>query len=123
MSDEIKEMLNKCVGAVEANTFESMCLWQGHNGTWVSATSGRLTTVGHIDDMPVCISLLVNIVNGSPILFYYPTSIMVDYRLIDAWLNMNMPDTAKDEDGRVLKTDAMNFHIVTPPIELENDAA
>lgn len=116
--DEHKDLIKDCIGAVEANEFETMCLWEKFNartdGVWESATGGSLAVVGWIEEMPVCISLLVHTINGHPILFYHATSQLVDYEMVNKWLDENMPDIAKNKNGRLNKTDAMNFNNVFP---------
>lgn len=114
MSDkEMVEFLGGVVGAVEATSFERLCLWQERDKTkpWVQGLSGFLERVGEINDLPVCISLQVDEVDGHRLLFYNATSRAVDHDQIKTWLHANLPDTAK-RDGRVNRVDAMNFHNV-----------
>jgi hypothetical protein len=104
--------LNRIIsGIVEANSFETMCLWQRwkDNGkSWVSTGHGYGPKVGTYGDMPVCISLLTAMVEGQKILFVDPTSQVTDHRLIEAWLKANVPSALR-KDGYLNKTDAMNF--------------
>jgi hypothetical protein len=71
--EEMDKFLLGVVGVVEANSYESMCLWQEQHEragkTWKSGGGGPMVQVGEIADMPVCISLLVNEVDGHRILF------------------------------------------------------
>lgn len=111
MTDELKTYLGGVTGIVEANTFETMCLWRewtDNGDTWVSTGHGYGPTVGTLADMPVCISLLTATVNGQKILFFEPISQVVDYRMIYAWLKENVPSALR-KDGYLNKTDAMNF--------------
>jgi hypothetical protein len=110
-SDEVKSYLEGVTGIVEANSFETMCLWQRwkDNGkSWVSTGHGYGPKVGTYGDMPVCISLLTAMVEGQKILFVDPTSQVTDHRLIEAWLKANVPSALR-KDGYLNKTDAMNF--------------
>lgn len=115
---EMADFLAGVVGAVEANSYEQMCIWQDyhkeHGMSWNARAQGFLETVGHVGDMPVCISLQTVEIDGHKILFYEATSQVVDYRLVEAWLEKTLPDTARDEgrNGYLNRTDAMNFHNV-----------
>lgn len=120
MADELASFLDGVVGVVDANSYESMCLWQeydrqGRRDQWKSGGGGPLVTVGTVGRMPVCISLLVNEVEGNRLLFIDATSTVVDHRMIDAWLQKTMPVTAFEDNDprkRLNRADAMNFHNV-----------
>lgn len=112
MSDEMKAFLEGVVGVVEANSYESMCLWQEHTKrhgkeSWVSNLSGFLEIVGHLNDKPVCISLFTTVVNGQKLLFWHATSTVVDHDIIRKWFEKNLTPEAYGNT-----TDAMNFHNV-----------
>ncbi|QNG62650.1 hypothetical protein B1VFA_049 [Rhizobium phage B1VFA] len=110
-SDEVKTYLEGVVGVVEANSFETMCLWErwkANGKSWVSTGHGYGPTVGRLADMPVCISILTATVEGQKILFIDPMSQVVDHRMIEAWLKENVPSALR-KDGYLNKTDAMNF--------------
>lgn len=114
VSDEIRAYLNGVVGIVEANSFEKMCLWREWNDmgkSWVPTVHGYLATVGNVGDMPVCISILTETVEGQKILFWDATSRVVDHQMIEEWLKTIVTSALK-EDGYLNKTDAMNFHNV-----------
>jgi len=120
---EIKKFLDGVMGVVDANSYESLCLWRenehaGYNQReWKQGGGGPLVTIGRIDDRPICISLLVNEIGGHKILFIDATSALVDHDMIDAWLQKNMPVTAfRDNDPRepLNRTNAMNFCNIFP---------
>lgn len=114
---EIREFLDGVVGVVEANSYEHQCLWERYHGeyevAWKTNSSGLGECVGKLADMPVCISLTTAVVGGFKLLFIDATSAVVDYRLIDKWLEDNMPATAHAR-GHLNKTDAQNFINVFP---------
>lgn len=121
---EITDFLAGIIGAVEANSFEQFSLWQDNNANngikelpWIEGGMGLMETVGHIDGRPVCISLMVNTIDGHRILFYYATSEVVDHKMIEEWIEANMPASALTYDGRVNRTDAMNFHNIFNDIQ------
>ena len=117
ITDEMTNFLHGVVGVVEANSFESLCLWEEaeeQGRSWISNNSGFGQTVGQIAGMPVCLSLLTAEVEGHKILFIDPTSQVVDHRMIEEWLAKTLPKSAFRDDGFVNKTNAMNFHNVFP---------
>lgn len=84
------ELLEEVDYAVEANSFESQCLWQKVSNqegiNWESCPCGKMLTLGMVDDMPVCMSIFINKINNIPVMFYEMTSQVVDYRLVDKFL-------------------------------------
>jgi hypothetical protein len=118
MTDEIVDYLRGVVGVVEANGYETLCLWQENHEQrgmrWNEARSGYGETVGMLAGMPVCLSLLVHEIDGHRLLFIDPTSQVVDHRAIEAWLREHLPASAHREYGGINKVDAMNFHNVFP---------
>lgn len=74
--------------AVEATRAEQMWLWKDH------------ARVGELDGRPVMISIMRSAVQGQSVLFWHPTSVVVDHDMIEAWFRQHMPDTIKiDVDG------------------------
>ena len=122
---EMDKFLHGIVGVVEANSFESLCLWQenreARGQAWVSGGSGLMVQVGSVmsgdEELPVCMSLLVNEVAGHRILFVDVTSRGVDHKMVRSWLEANCPPSAFDDGDprkRLNLTDAMNFPNVLP---------
>ena len=111
----LTEFLRGVVGVVEANSFEKHMLWKDRGtDVWEGYCEGYLETVGHINKRPVCLSILVDVVNGHRLLFIEPTSQLVDHKMIDAWLLNVLPATAyrdfpNDPPKIINRTDAMNF--------------
>ena len=120
--DEIVRFMEGVIGCVEANSFEQHCLWKENHymedgnrskREWKDNSSGTGETVGYVDERPVSISLRTAIIDGQKILFYYPTSNVIDHKMICEWLLLNLPDTAKGNyPGGYNTTDATNFHNV-----------
>lgn len=110
MDREMQDFLNGVVGVVEANSFETMCLWREYTEElkkpWKQRTDGLLETIGHVGKMPVCLCLNTAEIDGHKLLFIDATSQMVDYRLIDKWLSKMLPG--------IRRTNAMNFHNAFP---------
>lgn len=111
--------LNGVIGIVEANSYELHMLWEENERSenpksWKQDGGGPLVTVGHLDKMPVCISLFIVRVDSHKVLFFDATSQVVDYRLIDNWMEDNLPESARRKDGFINKSDAANFHNIFP---------
>lgn len=105
-----KEFLQGVIGVVEATSFEYHQLWKDweDKSTWKSNNSGYGQVIGYLDSRPVFLSLRTAIIVGQKVLFIEPTSEVVDWKLIDTWLLVNLPETAMI-DKRINRTDAMNF--------------
>lgn len=119
VSETMKVFLKDVIGVVEATSYETSCLWkeyhQGRKKTWVQGLGGYLPTIGLLGDRPVVLSLLVNTVDGHPILFMEATSQVVDHQMIEDWLKRHLPATALKDDGKyVNKVDSNNFDNVFP---------
>lgn len=114
-----KLFLQGVLGVVEATSAEKFFLWEKHHHnegrvSWVAGTGGPLVTIGHINDMPVCMSMLVDEVAGAKFLFIECTSQVVDWRMVDEYLKKHLPQSAFTEAGYINKTDAMNFMNILP---------
>lgn len=112
---EMTKFLSGVVGVVEANSYEKHMLWNENRQresprVWEENLSGFIETIGHINKVPVCISLNTAEVAYQKILFVDPTSQVVDHRMVDKWLKDNLPKSAFRSNGYVNKTNAMNFH-------------
>jgi hypothetical protein len=106
----LQELLVATKFAVEATGFERHMLWRDHHEriSWEGNPAGYGVQLGLIGDMPVMLSATFQAIEGHVVLFYHPTSQLVDHRMIDAWLNENV--LAKwDKGTRIAQTDAMNF--------------
>lgn len=114
----LEEMLKETFYLVEATSFEHHCLWaeNSHQSDrrvfdaieWIQGNPGRMIEIGKVGDMPVVISLHWDFLNGQPVCFWHATSLVVDYRLVNRWLEENF--TNKTHDGRPATCDAFNFH-------------
>lgn len=84
---------------VEATRFEQLALWQQwhkqSNWSWVDDSSGYGINVGTRAGMPVMIAITWSIIKNRHIMFVYPTSQVVDYRLVDKWIKQNFPHAPK----------------------------
>jgi len=124
---EMTAFLEGVIGAVLAYSYEHHMLWVENQKaekplTWEDVNPGLLEVAGYCHDtsgksFPTCISLFKARVGGHLLLFWHPTSQIVDFRLIEEWMKTNLPETAFVEYNGVRcvnQTDAMNFHNIFP---------
>ena len=97
-SPDIQKYIAGVIGVVEANSFETLCLWKEHpnaDARWKQAPWGPLVEIGQVDGRPIWVSLLVHTIDGDRVLFIDATSQIVDHKLIDEWLHANLPASAR----------------------------
>lgn len=118
--DQMNKYLENVGGAVEANSFESLCLWKEYyqelKKEWKSDGSGFHVTVGQYGEMPICISITKNEVDGVVILFYDAVSLVVHHDAVRKWLKDHLPEKAKSNI-----TNAMNFHNIFHHVKWEKE--
>lgn len=118
LNDTTRSRLEKTFFIVEATSFEKSCLWRDYclesdnprygKHTWKLISPGWMIKVGEINDRPCCISTTWYKIDGKLVMFWYACSELVDYKLIDEWLDKNFTGTYGG--GRRASTDADNFH-------------
>jgi hypothetical protein len=103
--DHYTRNMAKTQAIVEATRFEQLALWRNwHEETgwpWVEDLSGYGINVGECAGLPVFVSISWATIKNRHIMFIEATSQVVDYRLIDAWIEENFPNAPK--------TNACNF--------------
>lgn len=101
----LNEFLSGVTRVIEATDFEQDCLWHRYaereNVDWHQILNGHGKSVGVLDGRSVFISLRAAVINGKKFLFFHPTSVVVDWRMINAWIDSVLPDA--------LRFDADNF--------------
>ncbi len=103
--DEMVKFLYGVVGIIQgASSDDSFHVWETWHDKvdWASNNFGLLETVGTLDGRPICINLSTATIEGFKVLFYYPTSELVDWAMIENWVNLNL--------SGVEKSDASNAH-------------
>jgi len=106
--------LKDTIGFVEATAFEQYALWfinkeaTEYPVEWTDSREGIMVYVGDYNYNPIYLSLVSAIVKGQKIIFWHPTSPVVNYDMINAWIVKNAPNTARVNQA-VNKTDAGNF--------------
>lgn len=120
----LEEKLLEAEYAVEATDCEIHLLWSelSTDSTWKvemrnvlrweQDPRGFLVTVGHLhaggEYLPVNVSVTFAKINGVVVMFYHPTSRVVDWDMVDRWVN----NVVMARTRKVQKTNAMNFHLV-----------
>ena len=111
VSDRVKEYLQGLDGICEATNDERYFLWRLNAAeagigqrSWIEYGEGYGVAIGHVNDSIVMLSLMIAEVDGKKILFYHPTSVMVDWNMIWNWLKEVLPEAYSN------RTDAGNFH-------------
>ncbi len=113
------DRLSQALLRIELNDFEQHTVWRDFSPqaqewrrkqdttqltTWESHSSGFRVQVGAMGKKPIWLSISFATLDGVLVMFYHPTSKVVDYDQIDAWLDEHLPQT-KGKMGH----DAMNF--------------
>jgi hypothetical protein len=123
VDEEMRKFLEGVIGCVEADGYAQHMLWHQYHHkphfdqppmTWEQGRSGLCEIVGYVADMPVNVSLYVNVVDGHRILFYDAVSRVVDHEMVREWLDKVLPDSARRPDGYINNTDATNFSNILP---------
>ncbi len=72
--------------------------------TWETKGGWRVT-IGYHDNEPIDVSVMIHVINGKKVAFYYGMSHIVDYRMIEEWR-----EWLSEKLGRSLPhSNAMNF--------------
>lgn len=123
---------------VEADSFARQEFWSRHSGqsivgyirkgdskqaygkvNWEQINDGWLVEVGKDHKRPVCISVTWARIDGKLVMFWYPTSQIVNHTIINKWLKKHFKGKW-DDDRREAFCDASNFHHCLDAIEEAN---
>jgi hypothetical protein len=117
-----EERLKKTLFIVEANSFEQFILWEKNHEKvkWIQIMDGWLINVGEVNGRKCCLSVSWANIDNQLVMFYYPTSSIVDWRLIDEWLAQNFSGKW-DNNTRNADCDAQNFHLCLQAIKEANN--
>ncbi len=139
--DTAETRLARTLFIVEATSFERMSLWAHHSEDavyplynprrgvpaysqhkWEDIPNGYGVTVNPSGKRPVCILLTWVRIDGQLVMFWEGCSKLVDYNLIDKWLEEHFKGTY-DNNTRRAECDAMNFGQCLGAIKDVNDKA
>lgn len=103
---------------VEATSYEQLSLWQKHHEEldWQEVSrGGPMFNLGELSGRPIVVCVNIFSIHGRNVLFYNPTSQVVDWAMVEDFLEKSWPT--------VPKTDAMNFFNAVHSIREQNKAA
>ncbi len=125
-SEDLSKLLEGVVACVEADEFTYSTLWRDHaiggkdygrhnthRFTWDNRTVTSVI-VGNVEDRPVNVQISLAVIGGVKVMFYHGCSTLVDHDMIRNFLNIAMPSTARDANGRINNTNADGFVGVIP---------
>lgn len=124
--DTAESRLTKTLFIVEANRFEQHMLWEKYANNTMSRghliwkqMDGWLVTVGKLYGRSICIDVFWYKIEGQLVMFWHPTSALVDHKMIDNWLDEHFTGTY-DKGLRRASCDANNFHCCISAIKEKN---
>jgi hypothetical protein len=114
---EIETKLSQEVFVVEATSYERHALWAKHNETvdWKAEGVGHGCKIGELDGRPVFVAFNYAKINGQLVVFYNPTSQVVDWEMVEKWIKEHFKIGFRDG-----QSDAMNFGHCLNAIERAN---
>lgn len=104
---------------VEATSFEMQTLWERFNKltTWDQISVGCLVQIGELDNRPITLSCIWQIIGSHHILFWECVSQVSDLVQINNWFaEYCLPKT---KNGRQAVTNAQNFHVVFQHLDIK----
>lgn len=121
------ERLKRVRVLVEASSEEQYLLWclhsyesrhrssYGFDAEWKEDTSGfgfavgfhEINNNGIVDKMPIMAKVSFAMINGCTVLFYSTTSQLVDWSMVDGWVQEMYG--AEIKNNKILKIDSTNF--------------
>ncbi len=117
--DSTESRLEKTCFVVQATSFEQHCLWSETSSasiytrhaterSWEQINPGWVVQVGEFNSHRVAVAMTWYKIDGQLVMFWYPSSRIVDGNLIEEWIDQHFQGKW-DGDTRPAKTDAMNF--------------
>lgn len=115
MNKTLEQLFKEAQFFVEVTSFEKTVLKESFKKliSWEDDGYGYGYTVGYLKKgtkkMPVSIHVNCSTIGNKRVLFYEPTSVVVDYNMIENFLEKNFP-IKYDNGTRRAMTNASNFH-------------
>lgn len=118
---EDAELFKDVVFLVQCTHHEQFTFWQDYFRkpkykesavkSWEQEGSGYLITIGEIDNRPICINVWWEWLEGYRVMFYEATSQVVDYVIVDNWIeHWTLKSMRYDGGYRWAHCDSSNFH-------------
>ena len=120
-NNEIDPRFAKTVFCVEANSFETLELWDYWKDKvkWEDEGDGVMYQTGEIDNRPICTTMSWSKIDGQYVLFYDNTSQVVDNVQVEKWFKAHCNPTW-DKGTRRAFTDSMNFYHCIDAVQEKN---
>lgn len=102
----MKNDFTDVVGIIEATNYETLsiyreCIEEGY--VWGDGSGCYLETVTHqTHGYSTSFSPWVKTINGKKIMFLEPTSVVVDWDLIDQWIDSKLPKQARENRNNAM---------------------
>ena len=105
------ERLGKTFFLVEATHFERIQLWEKWHDRvkWEEDSCGYCHEIGSVNDLPVVLHISFAHLDDRLVAFYESTSQVVDWKMIEGWLQEHCHPPKWDNGARPAKCDATNF--------------
>lgn len=106
------DLLKNADFLVEATSYKQTKLWEKYKELcrWERCRVRWEARVGHLGKRPIVLSIMHAKIKGKVVVFWFPTSSLIDYDMIGAWLN-------KKSKGR--SVDVENFYLLFQYIKEE----
>lgn len=122
----IDERFNNTIYMVQATHFERLRLWQEFTKYDTPAypavdwkdDSGIILTLGEVAGRPIACEFMFLKINGQRICWYEGSGSLVDYSMIDQWLEHHTVNKAAL--FRIPQSNAQNFYNVMMSVNLKN---
>lgn len=112
-NDDLYEKVQRAEYVCIATSFEKSSLYARNHDMykdeWIQDVNGRGITIGKCGNDPVSLSLSWAKVRNVNVLFVDPISQVVDFRMIDEWLQQHCNGARTDGSDYIQKADTMNF--------------
>lgn len=125
--DNTYQMFQRAQFVVKATSDEFHTLWAKYASEsndakykrrWVSDGGGPVETIGYVLDRPVILMITGVKIDNAYVLFVEPTSQLVDYQMVDSWIDTHFDGKYGGDRRAVL--DVGNFHHIIHEIDAAN---
>lgn len=125
--DSDKKYFEEVVFLVHATSHEQHQFWVDYHHQprfdhcrihkWEQVMSGTMIEIGELDNRPINLAVNWAILEGYRVLFYEAVSQVVDYKMVDEWIEHFSKHIRWDNGHRWAHTDSNNFHLCINAIQ------
>lgn len=127
-----QELFKDVVFIVECTLNEQQTFWRDYHykpiypdvivKSWAQDQLGYTIQIGQLDDRPINICIFFATLDGKKVMFYEAISQVVDYEMVEKWMDHFSKDIRWDISTRRAKCDSSNFHHCLNAIKELNEA-